>query len=62
VNQLAVLGVGDRFTLYINNEYVGTVSDSRISEGRVGVTVGLGYAGQEALFRFDNFVLLIPPP
>ena len=41
-------------------EHVGAVADDRLPGGEVCLVVGLQYAGQGAIFRFDNFALLAP--
>jgi serine/threonine protein kinase len=60
-NQLGVLAEGSRFSLYINDEYVDEITvDDGLNEGRVGLAIYLGQAGDEAVFEFDNFEVYTP--
>jgi len=59
-NRLTVLGEGERFTFYINDQYVGEVDESRLSEGSVGISVELLEEGDTVILEFDNFELRAP--
>jgi hypothetical protein len=59
-NLLAVQASGSQFLLYINEEEVGEVDDSTISNGDVAVTIYLDSAGDTAVFAFDNFEVYGP--
>ncbi len=59
-NTVAVRAIGDQLTLYINQQEVGSVQDSRIKSGFVGILVEAPYGGLKASVEFDNFVLLVP--
>jgi serine/threonine protein kinase len=59
VNRLTVIAEGTHFTFYVNDQYVGEADDSRLSIGRVGVAVEI-YAGDAAVFEFDNFEVRAP--
>ena len=57
VNQLTVIANGSHFSLYINDHFVGDVTDKRLSRGNVGLIVELVNAGDESVFEFDDFEL-----
>ncbi len=59
-NRLTVLGEGDHFTFYINDQYVDETDESRLSRGQVGIALELLDEGDTALFEFDNFELRAP--
>ncbi len=59
-NRLTVLGEGDHFTFYINDQYVGEIDEGRLSAGEVGIALELLDEGDAALFEFDNFELRAP--
>jgi len=60
MNRLAVLAQDDRFTLWINDQYVGEAHGSTPAQGLVGVIVGLAYADEQSLIVFDNFEVRVP--
>jgi hypothetical protein len=60
INTLAVLGIADSFTFYINEELVATVKDSEFERGDAGLLIQLPYGGAETIIHFDNFTLLVP--
>lgn len=58
LNRVAVAAEGSRFTLYLNGEVVGTVSDDHLPEGSVGVGVQMYFddeADNAGTYEFDNF-------
>lgn len=57
VNRLTVVGEGSKFMFFINDLFVGAVEDERLTEGAIGVTIGLHYPGDKAVFEFDDFEL-----
>lgn len=59
MNNLAVRAVGDRFDLFINEQFVNSVNDDSLSSGNVGIGISLN-EGETARFEFDNFVLRSP--
>ncbi len=59
VNNLAVRAVGDRFDLFINEQFVNSINDDSLSSGNVGIGISL-QKGDTARFEFDNFVLRSP--
>ncbi len=59
-NRLEVIGQGTYFAFNINNEFVADYSDERLSQGAVGLLVGLSNPGDTATWEFDDFVLRVP--
>ena len=59
-NRLAVIGQGSDFTLYINGQSVGFVTDSRLASGKVGLLVGLSNPDERAVWEFDDFEVRFP--
>ncbi|MCS7287042.1 MAG: DUF1080 domain-containing protein [Anaerolineae bacterium] len=59
-NRIEVRGRGSLFTAWVNGHKVAVVSDSRLPEGKVGLTIGFFNAGDEAVFEFDNFEVREP--
>jgi hypothetical protein len=57
VNRLTVVGEGSKFVFFINEVFVGAVVDERLTEGAIGVAIGLSNPGDKAVFEFDNFEL-----
>jgi hypothetical protein len=60
VNRITVVGQGERFACYVNNTLVATVEDDQIGSGRVGVSMQLHHADDQAAFAFDDFVVRTP--
>jgi hypothetical protein len=60
IKKLAVLGLGDRFDLFINDEYLDSFTDSQLLSGQAGLLVGLSNAGDEGTWIFDDFELRVP--
>jgi hypothetical protein len=59
-NTLAVLAVGNHFTFYVNDQYVGEFEDSQLTRGSVAMIVSLYRADEQSVFEFDNFILRTP--
>lgn len=59
MNTLAMLAEGEQFTLFINNQQVGQVSDQEHTSGSIGVAIALS-AEAEGVFEFDNFEVRAP--
>jgi len=59
INRLVVIAEGTHFDFYINSEYVGDLTDSRFSAGKVGLAVGFE-EGATGEYAFDNFELRQP--
>lgn len=60
VNRLTVTAEGSHFSFYINNELVAEFDDSQLSDGEVGLAIGLSNADDEAVSEFDNFEVRVP--
>lgn len=60
VNKLGVLSEGDRITLFINDEPVGSVRDDKLTGGGIGVFSRLLDPG-DAAFEFSDLVVRVPP-
>jgi hypothetical protein len=60
-NELAVIGQGPKFIFFINQQIVTSLSDKRLSSGKVGIVVGLYYPGDQALWEFSHFELRKSP-
>ncbi len=58
-NLVAVEAQGNRFALYLNGQLVGTVQDSHIDLGSVGLGIDI-HKGKQATIDFDQFLLLAP--
>jgi len=59
-NRLTVVAQGALFSLYINNQFVDDVSDTRLSKGTVGLITGMGSSTDEVVIEFDNFEVRAP--
>jgi len=59
-NRLEVIAQGAYFAFSINDAFVGDYSDERLSQGAVGLLVGLSNPEEEATWEFDDFVLRMP--
>ncbi len=59
-NQLAVIGIGSRFNCFINGYQVASISDTKITKGKVALAMLLFENGDESTFLFDNFELRAP--
>jgi hypothetical protein len=60
INALTVAASGDQFTFYINGTRVGEAQDRSITNGYIGVTIGLQEEGDVAVFEFDEFEVWVP--
>jgi hypothetical protein len=60
INRLAVVSQANRFTLWINDQYVGEAYGSSPAEGQVGVIIGHTAEGEESFIAFDNFEVRVP--
>lgn len=56
-NILGVVAEGPNFSLYINDELVGQVTDDRVSSGKIGLSL---FCDGEAEVSFDNFAVFVP--
>lgn len=59
-NQLEVIAQGSYFAFDINDTFVADYSDERLSQGAVGILVGLSNPGDEATWEFDDLELRVP--
>lgn len=59
-NLLTIIAEGSHFTYFINNQYVGEMTDDRIKEGIVGFGLAFPLGDLQNSFEFDNFSLRIP--
>ena len=59
LNRMAIAAEGSRFTLYLNGEVAGTVTDEHLPEGGVGVGVQVYFddpsGDNDGTYEFDNF-------
>jgi hypothetical protein len=60
LNQLKVVGNGDEFIFYINNQEVDNLTDSTFDNGTGGLAIELYDPGDISTFEFDNFTLSTP--
>ena len=58
--KITVIAKGSNFYFFVDDQFVTHVEDDRLSSGFVGLTFGLHYAGDQAIFEFDNFELRVP--
>lgn len=56
-NRLSVVADREFFLLFINDNYLTTLFDTRLASGSAGVLVGLADTGDKGSWVFDNFVL-----
>lgn len=61
-NRLTVVGNGSHFTFFINDQYVGEMTDDHLAEGTIGMAIGLHEANDQSVFEFDNVELRAPAP
>jgi hypothetical protein len=59
-NKFEVIAKGAYFAFNINDTFVADYSDERLSQGAVGILVGLTNSGEEATWEFDDFELRVP--
>lgn len=60
-NKLTVIGRGNDYWFYINDQFVHYMNDAQLSGGTVGLFVGVKEIGQEAQVAFDDFELRKAP-
>lgn len=58
-NRLGVLARGNRFDLFINDEWVAQVEDDGLKQGQIGIMFGVDDFAP-AVFEFDNFEIRAP--
>jgi hypothetical protein len=56
-NRLAVLAEGTQFLFFINDSYLGSLSDDRLASGLTGFAIGLSNPGDKGAWEFDNYEL-----
>ena len=61
-NRLTVVGIGSHFTFFINDQYIGEMTDDHLAEGTIGMAIGLHEANDQSIFEFDNVELRAPAP
>ncbi len=54
-NELAIIGQGSEFIFFINQQIVASLSDKRLSSGKVGIVIGLYHPGDQAVWEFSLF-------
>ncbi len=59
-NRLTVIAEGTHFTFFINDQYVGEMTDDTLSTGTAAIAVEMYEADLQATFEFDNFELRAP--
>jgi hypothetical protein len=59
-NTIRIIAKGALFVVFVNGEYVGAVTDRRISSGRIYLITTLAKANESVTFEFDNFELRKP--
>jgi len=62
VNELTVASFEDYFQFAINGSYVGSMNNSVLESGNVGLIVALAKAGDSAVFTFDDFEVRATTP
>ena len=60
VNRLTVVAEGADFDFYVNGQLLDEYSDSKLSEGKVALVVGLDDEGDTGTIEFDNFEVRSP--
>ena len=59
-NKLEVIAQGAYFAFRINDAFVADYNDERLSQGAVGLLVGLSNPEEEATWEFDDILLRVP--
>lgn len=59
-NRLTVIAEGSHFMFFINEQYVGEMTDDHLEKGTTALAVELYEADLQAAFEFDNFELRTP--
>ena len=60
-NRLEIVAIGSVFYFYINGQDLGHTEDNNLKLGQVGLSVGSGASGEEAVVDFKNFELRRKP-
>jgi hypothetical protein len=62
-NQAAVIAEGERFSFFVNGEWLGDTIDGTLSSGYSGLMMGMDETDESAAWDFDNFDLrgVLPP-
>ena len=60
-NKLTVIGRGNDYWFYINDQFVHYLNDAQLAGGTVGLFVGVKEIGQDAQVAFDDFELRKAP-
>jgi hypothetical protein len=60
-NILAVRNEGTHYTVYVNDQLMGEVDDSRLAGGRAGIALDLSVSSEERVISFSAFVVYVPP-
>ena len=61
-SRLSVIADREFLLLFINDHYLTTLFDTRLSSGKAGVLAGLSNIGDQGDWAFDNFVLRTQNP
>lgn len=60
-NKLTIIGLGNDYWFYINDQFVHQLHDEQFTSGTVGLILGVKEIGQEAWVAFDDFELRKAP-
>lgn len=60
-NHLAIMGDGAHLVFFINDHYVGEITDNHIAEGKIGFATQLFEADHQSVIEFDNVEIRTPP-
>jgi hypothetical protein len=60
VNRVAVFAEGERFSFFINDQFVDAATHAELTQGNAGIVVDLFDAGVPATWEFDNFEVRTP--
>lgn len=58
-NKLTVVGKGQNFSFYINNEFLLEINDTRLGSGYMGIGIET-QQDDDNVFEFDDFLLIVP--
>ena len=56
-NVLKVVAKGSAIQVFINGQLQGSITNSRLSSGKAGVSVNIPEAGKTAVIEMDNYYL-----
>ncbi len=59
-NLLEVIGQGNYYVLFLNDELLASFSDDVLQQGNVGLEIGLPAADDAGMWVFDDFVVKMP--